>query len=208
MFLLYNNENDMVRKANKIIDNYANSNREKFKKLFELFHLLVFLDAGNLKIDKIIPNEPGDFIIESENKRCIVEITSVFGNKEENIKMKSILNRIFGFTEELEIENEIIFDNEVMKELFLKKISEKENKNYTNNQNIEKSFLLIVTGEYDNCPATGSWFLKLLQREELLFKKKFDEVWVLDYFASGKDNGPVVIKDFYNDFLEYKSIFN
>ena len=117
MFLLYSNENNIAKKANEIINNYKNSNREKLKKKFELFHLLVFLEKANLKNLKIIPNEPGDFIIKNENEKYVIEVTSVFGNKDENIKMKSILNKIFGVSEESKNENEISFDNEVMKKI-------------------------------------------------------------------------------------------
>jgi len=208
MFLLYSNENYIAKKANEIINNYKNSNREKLKKKFELFHLLVFLEKANLKNLKIIPNEPGDFIIKNENEKYVIEVTSVFGNKDENIKMKSILNKIFGVSEESKNENEISFDNEVMKKIFLKKITEKEKKDYISSQKATKSFLLIVTGEFNNCSITGSWFLKFLRKEELLFKKSFDKVWILDYFASGKDNGPIIIKDFYNEFIEYKNIYS
>ncbi len=72
--------------------------------------------------------------------------------------------------------------------------------------NVDKSFLLIVTGEYDNCSITGSWVLKFLQKNELIFKKSFDKIWILDYFASGKDGGPIVMNDFYNEFVKYKKI--
>ena len=208
MCLLYSKEKSITKKARNIINDYDNSEREKNKKLFELFHLLVFLDVANLKFDKIIPNEPGDFIIEHKNEKYMIEIVLILGNDNENIKMKNILKKLFAFKNEFEISNQIIFNNQKMKKLFLKKLEEKDGKDYGSNQNISKKYLLIVTGEYDNCSVTGGWFLKFLQKEELYLEKNFDKVMILDYFASGKNNDPMAIKDFYNEFHEYKNISN
>ena len=208
MFLLYENESKITKNAQKIINNYNSSNREKKKKLFELFHLLVFLEISNFKNNKIFPNEPGDFIIKNNNEKYMVEVTTVFGNKEENIKMNNMLNSIFGFENGDKNYNEIKFVNSSMKNLFLKKLKDKQEKNYRDGLNIDKSFLLIVTSEYDNCSITGSWVLKFLQKNELIFKKTFDKIWILDYFASGKDGGPIVMNNFFSEFIEYKKILD
>lgn len=208
VFLLYENENKITKNAKKIINNYNSSNREKKKKLFELFHLLVFLEISNFKNNKIFPNEPGDFIIKNTSEKYMVEVTTVFGNKEENIKMNNMLNSIFGFENGDKNYDEIKFVNSLMKNLFLKKLKDKQEKNYRDGLNIDKSFLLIVTGEYDNCSITGSWVLKFLQKNELIFKKTFDKIWILDYFASGKDGGPIVMNDFFSEFIEYKKILD
>lgn len=208
VFLLYENESKITKNAQKIINNYNSSNREKKKKLFELFHLLVFLEISNFKNNKIFPNEPGDFIIKNNNEKYMVEVTTVFGNKEENIKMNNMLNSIFGFENGDKNYNEIKFVNSSMKNLFLKKLKDKQEKNYRDGLNIDKSFLLIVTSEYDNCSITGSWVLKFLQKNELIFKKTFDKIWILDYFASGKDGGPIVMNNFFSEFIEYKKILD
>lgn len=206
MFLLYESENKVAKNAKKIINSYTRSNREKKKKMFELFHLLVFLELSNFKNNKIVPNEPGDFIIKNNNEKYMVEITTVFGNKDENIKLNNMLNSIFDFENSNKNDDEIKFINSSMRNLFLKKLKDKQEKNYRDGLNIDKSFLLIVTGEYDNCSITGSWVLKFLQENELIFKKTFDKIWILDYFASGKDGGPIVMNDFYSEFIEYKKI--
>ena len=206
MFLLYESEGKMAKNAKNIINSYNNSNREKKKKVFELFHLLVFLEISNFKKNKIVPNEPGDFIIKNNNEKYMVEVTTIFGNKEENIKMNNILNNIFNFGNDDKKDLETKFVNISMRNLFLKKLKDKQEKNYMDGLNVDKSFLLIVTGEYDNCSITGSWVLKFLQKNELIFKKSFDKIWILDYFASGKDGGPIVMNDFYNEFVKYKEI--
>ena len=97
MFILYENENKIAKKAKKSINNYHISNREKKKKMFELFHLLVFLEQINSKKFKIVPHEPGDFIIEIKNRKYMIEITTIFGDKDENIKITNMLNSIFKF---------------------------------------------------------------------------------------------------------------
>ncbi len=208
MFLLYENEKNVVKNSNKILKDYAMSPREKKKKIFELFHFLVFLEIIHLKKFKIIPNEPGDFILEKNNKRYLVEVTTVFGNKEEHIKMNNILCFLFDFEHSEGNNNQMMFHNHSMKTMFLKKLKDKQAKNYTTDIKVDKSFLLIVTGEYDNCPVTGSWFLKFLQENEIMVKKTFDKIWILDYFSSGKDSGPIAIKDFYSEFIEYKKIIS
>ncbi len=208
MFLLYENEFNIVESSKEIINNYTKSNREKKKKLFELFHLLIFLELSDLKCDKIIPNEPGDFIIENNNERYMIEVTTIFGGKEGNIKINNQLNYIFGFENIVGDNNEIGPTNSSMKTLFLKKLKEKQEKNYVNDLNIDKSFLLIVTGEYNNCPITGSWVLKFLQENEVIIKQTFNKIWILDYFSSGRDGGPTVIKDYYNEFINYKKILS
>ena len=47
MFLLYEDEVKIAENAKKIINSYTSSNREKKKKMFELFHLLIFLELSD-----------------------------------------------------------------------------------------------------------------------------------------------------------------
>lgn len=208
MFLLYENEVKIAENAKKIISSYTSSNREKKKKMFELFHLLIFLELSDFRNNEIVPNEPGDFILKNNNESYMVEVTTIFGNKEENIKLNNMLNSIFDFKNNDKNIDGIKFVNSSMKNLFLNKLKDKQEKNYSDGLNVDKNFLLIVTGEYDNCAITGSWVLKFLQKNELVFKKTFDRIWILDYFASGKDGGPIVMNDFYSKFIEYKKILD
>ncbi len=208
MFLLYEDEVKIAENAKKIINSYTSSNREKKKKMFELFHLLIFLELSDFRNNEIVPNEPGDFILKNNNESYMVEVTTIFGNKEENIKMNNMLNSIFNFKINDKNIDEIRFVNSSMKNLFLNKLKDKQEKNYSDGLNVDKNFLLIVTGEYDNCATTGSWVLKFLQKNELVLKKTFDKIWILDYFASGKDGGPIVMSDFYSEFIWYKKILD
>lgn len=176
--------------------------------MFELFHLLIFLELSDFRNNEIVPNELGDFILKNNNESYMIEVTTIFGNKEENIKLNNMLNSIFDFKNNDKNIDGIKFVNSSMKNLFLNKLKDKQEKNYSDGLNVDKNFLLIVTGEYDNCAITGSWVLKFLQKNELVFKKTFDRIWILDYFASGKDGGPIVMNDFYREFIEYKKILD
>ena len=98
---LYRNENKIAYKSNEIIEKYYKgvSEREKFKKKEELFHLLVLIDLANNdkkeKINEVIPNEPGDaIIIDKDNNKHLFEIFKVFGD-EENILMRKLIENIF-----------------------------------------------------------------------------------------------------------------
>ena len=180
------------------------TNREKNKKMIELFHLLVFLDIGKINYDEIIPHEPGDFIIKFPNKNVMVEILTAFGGAKENIEMEKIIKKI------LKLKNDKYEDlkptNETMKKIVIKKVEEKQNKRYQSNIKIDEKILLIATIEYENCPTTGSWAEKLINESEFNFEGVFDKIWVLDYNASSKEVGPTITTNFEKDFFEYKKI--
>ena len=80
------------------------------------------------------------------------------------------------------------------------------NKEYLNNDNYDDKILLIVTGEYENCPATGSWIIKFLEEKNFDINK-YDCLWILDYFSSSKDNGPTIIKNPIEEIKKYKEYF-
>lgn len=206
MFLLCAEEKSIAMEVLKINNNYELSNREKNKKNDELFHLLVFLKYKNMKYDKIIPNEPGDFIIEKDKKNIMVEVTTVFGNKDSNIAIQQMLNKLFNRGNNLDIDLNLSFDDENMKNLFLKQLEQKQNKRYECNVSINKKILLIVTSEYDNCAITGNWVLKILKSKDFNIKDSFNDIWLLDYFSSGIDNGPTIIENFSEEFKNYKNI--
>ena len=144
MWLLYKKEKEIVKKAKKIISNFNYSKREEKKKLFELFHLLVFLEITDVIYDSILPHDPGDFILKKGNSNTMIEITTVFGNKNNNIAMTNILSNLFKIPTKNTTNNNLIFETNFMKNLFLTQLKEKQNKNYNLKLPINKRILLIV----------------------------------------------------------------
>lgn len=91
---LYTFESDIAKKSRRIINSYVEefNNKDFIKKSIELFHLLSFLDVnGDFEnIHKVIPNEPGDFIVTINGKDILYEVITVFGD----IEAKSITNLV------------------------------------------------------------------------------------------------------------------
>lgn len=194
---LYRNENKIAYKSNEIIEKYYKgvSEREKFKKKEELFHLLVLIDLANNdkkeKINEVIPNEPGDaIIIDKDNNKHLFEIFKVFGD-EENILMRKLIENIFkGGSRE---EKYCYFDAEKMKGILLKKLSDKNDKDYLLDSEYTTKNILIVTCEHNRCAIAGEWVGILLGKvlQQQFTMKNYDNLFLLDYMASGKDGGPI-----------------
>ena len=200
-FLLYKHENKIVKNCNKVLRKYNFNNKDKQKKLHELFHVLTFLDISGIKYRHMTPNEPGDFIVTIKGKKTMIEVVRCFGKKESNKLMNKSLKEVFNSQKSIV---NIRFNNEEMKKSFIKSINKKQDTSY----NFDNKILLIVTAEYDNCSVTGSWFLKYLEKDVLDNIDNFDEIWVIDYFSSGKDNGPTVMTDLKLELSEYKKLFS
>ena len=187
---------------------YGASNKEKIQKENELFHLLCFLYLdNNLKLyNKIIPHEPGDFLIQEKNRNTMIEVVEVFGNDKTYIDIRNRLNNIFKRKIKRKTEGLYCFSFKESINSFNKVFVDKNtNKEYLDNDKYDKKILLIVTGEYDNCPTTGNWIIKFLEEKNFEINK-YDYLWVLDYFSSPKDNGPIIIKNTIEEIKEYKKL--
>lgn len=207
---LYDWEDELAKIVKEKLKFYGNSNKERIKKETELFHLLCFfhLDNNFELYNKIIPNEPGDFLLQEKENNVVIEIVEIFGNKETYINIKNRLNWVFkrkisylkdelyGFTLNESINK--------FNELFCKKNTDKK---YLVDGQYNKKILLIVTGEYENCPATGNWIIKFLEEKDFEINK-YECIWVLDYFSSSKDNGPTIIKNTIEEIKKYKNFFD
>lgn len=172
-------EDEIAKIVKEKLKFYGNSNKESIKKENELFHLLCFLHLYNKfeLYNKIIPNEPGDFLLQEKEKNAVIEIVEIFGNKETYINIKNRINcvfkrknshtkdEIYGFTMNESINK--------FNELFWKKNTDK---NYLFDEQYNKKILLIVTGEYENCPATGNWIIKFLEEKDFEINK-YDCIW-------------------------------
>lgn len=200
-FVLCKNEILIVGKCNEILEDYNVKNREKQKKLYELFHLLTFFDISGIKYKSIKANEPGDFIVKIKGKETMIEVVTNFGNRRSNKMMIDNIKKVFSFNVYV---GDTHFDTEEMKENFERSINKKQNSHYDFNNKV----LLIVTAEYDNCPVTGAWYLKHLEKNILNNIDNFDEIWAIDYFSSGKDNGPTITTDLKSELIEYKEQFD
>ena len=193
---LYKNEKKVVLQCNKIIDKFYSdkSKREQEKKKHELFHLLTLIDMNCITwgyaIKEVVPHEPGDaIIIDKSGNKHLIEIFYVFGD-EENIEIKKLMKNIFGDDTESYIYN--TFDNEKMKSLFLSKLADKNEKDYLKDEQYKTRNILVVTCEYNRCAITSNWVLAKMGTDisEALKEKNYDNLYVIDYMSSGKDEGP------------------
>lgn len=210
------NKNYLLEKEKILADivkenlkNYGSSNKEKIQKENELFHLLCFLYLdNNLKLhNKIIPHEPGDFLIQEKNRNTMIEVVEVFGNGKTHMNIRNRLNHIFERKIMRNKEGVYCFSLEESINSFNKSFFDKNtNKEYLNNDNYDEKVLLIVTGEYENCPATGIWIIKFLEEKNFDINK-YNYLWILDYFSSSKDNGPTIIKNPIEEIKKYKEYF-
>lgn len=205
---LYNREKVIANLAKRKLQNYGNY-KERAKKENELFHLLCFLDI-NKKIDlydNIEPHEPGDFIININDKKIMIEVVECFGNPDTYMDVVNKLNNIF--------KRKIYRPNQGKYSFTIKEsidqfravfINKNENKEYLNNKEFDKTILLLVTGEYENCSITGNWIEKFLEEKDFDINQ-YDKICVIDYFASMKDGGPSIMKNVLEEIKEYKNIF-
>ena len=204
-FKLYIDEKNLVNLIVNKLDSYGDSNKETIQKQNELFHLLCFLD-----IDKqlslynyIYPNEPGDFILKRRDKKILFEVTECFGNKDSYMYINNQLNNLFG--RKKKVTSNYAFSIEEAKHKIKELIKIKNSKNYNDNNEYDEVILLIVTGEYTGCSSTGNWIIKYLDSCDI--KNCIYKVYILDYFASGKDGNPIIIKNVIKEIDDLKKYF-
>jgi len=209
-FNLYRDEQKLACKANEIINDYyqEENKREQEKKKHELFHLLVLLDLVEhfdffADYKEIRPNEPGDaIIIDEKDNKHLIEIFRVFGdieNKIINKKMNNIFNSSYDFEEYSK------FDLDKMSGILLDKLFEKNNKEYLKDDQYKTKNILVVTCEHNRCAICGNWIVinAAKKLEASINIKNYDNVYVVDYMASGKDGGPVAF-NLENTIAEFK----
>ena len=204
-FKLYIDEKNLVNLIVNKLDSYGDSNKELIQKQNELFHLLCFLD-----IDKqlslynyIYPNEPGDFILKRRDKKILFEVTECFGNKDSYMHINNQLNNLF--CRKKKDTSNYAFSIEEAKHKIKELIKIKNSKNYNDNNEYDEVILLIVTGEYSGCSSTGNWIIKYLDSCDI--KKSIYKVFILDYYASGKDGNPIIIKNVIKEIDNLKKYF-
>lgn len=209
MFELHKDEKIIVDLVRDKLKNYSVNNKEFIKKENELFHLTCYLkEKDELELLKYIsPNEPGDFIIEKNNKKIVIEVAECFGNISTYKSIKKKLNSIFQRVNTIN-DDEYKFTNEECKKKFnLIFFNKNKDKVYLDSELYDKKILLIITGEYYNCPVTGSWFEKFLNID-VFDCNRFDDIWILNYFSSGKDNGPTIFSNVINNVIDYQNMYN
>lgn len=192
------------------------STSDPLKKHRELFHYLVFQSVkegiGSINMREIrMPKdgEGADIELSSQDKKKrSIEITECLDGKNSYKDFRHSINRLIngrGNSDVKENHNE----REGLTKMFFSDLNKK-------NSNIEKykkngysTELLIVTDEEcNNCPITGTWVEKFLDKKIVeRTKNMFDKVYVLVYHASGKDGGPV-IREYPKDYYYYQSLIN
>lgn len=203
---LYSDEEKIVKLVVDKLNGYGNSSKELIQKQNELFYLLCFWDIdGKMSLyDSISPNEPGDFLLIKNKKKVLIEVTECFGNESSYAYMHNRLNELFNRNKKI-ITNYAFTIEEVI-ERIRKLISDKNYKDYNKNNEYDEVILLIVTGEYTGCSSIGNWIIKYLDSSEI--GKSNYKVYILDYFASGRDGYPIIIKNVINEIDTFKSYFN
>ena len=204
-FKLYSEEKNIIKISKEILKDYGNSNKELFQKENELFHLLCFFNLDNkLELLKnIMPNEPGDFLLNFKNKKILIEIAECFGNQKTYEYINNQLNILYDRKNKDKYCGDYKFSIDEVKTKLKDILIEKNNKNYNKYNEYDKIILLIVTGEYYNCPVTGNWLVKFLSVEDI--EKSMYTIYVLNYFASSKDDNPIIIKNIKNEIIEYQN---
>jgi len=205
---LYTLEEEIVKKTEEIMKQYKDefNNKDFIKKSIELFHLLTYLSTnGNLEnVTRISPNEPGDFVVFSENKGILIEVVTVFGDAEAK-KMNDFIKEV------LEVPMSSLCDStelpvmDVNKlHIQLKKVlADKQEKPYFHEY--ENTMLLLVTSEHDRC-GTVPWYL-VENTEDSIYEfinKTQSNIKILNYFSSGMNGNPstsniITEIDLYND---------
>ncbi len=200
-YFLYKKEKEIMKKSEYIVINSdfgkKLNNKDKTKKIYELFHLLVYFNIKKIEYEKIEPCDPGDFIVTFKNTKVLYELSSAFGY-EDNEKIEFILNNIRDNKKVVHYKSLFQYKNNLMADTLLSDLNKKNEidyDKYKRKYKFSKKILLIATIEYDNCPLTGPWFVKFL--DILGNYKSFDKICLLDYNSNCKDEpGPNVVDDF------------
>lgn len=204
-FKLYSDEEKIIKLVTDKTTSYVALGKELIQKQNELFHLLCFLDLDERisLYDCIEPHEPGDFLIGNNGKKTLVEVTECFGNKDSYIYINNQLNILFNRIKR--VSSDYAFSIEDAKEKIKELICDKNGKDYNSNNEYDEVILLIVTGEYTGCSSTGNWIIKYL--DSCNIKNCIYKVYILDYFASGKDGNPIIIKNVIKEIDDFKNYF-
>lgn len=191
-FSFYENEDKIKKIVNKKI---KGNSEECAKRKRELFHLLVFLElSSDYSKDDYEMREAPDAEIVHNGQKIGVEISEVFDGAASYNEFRSRLNSFLsnnnterfaqGDPNEASVQMEKVFNRKVSK---LRKIYSKE---------YDYNVLLIVTAECKENPESiiKHWYERYYGAEKL--RKMdciFDEAYFLNYGASGKDGGPVLM---------------
>lgn len=211
---MYEFELELTKKINRMHPSKI-SNEDK-KKRRELFHLLVFMNSLGeyrkyLKY-RVIFSERPDFILKKIfSKRIGVEITEVIDFYQNNKKMNDYLDNLLEQGNKIQSKDPLIQKcskdaKEKIKEQCNKKAHKLNEKGWNK---FDKNILLLVTMESEDnpCNVTGFWFERVLIKNEILeLKKGFSDIYVLNYSASSRDNGPIVVD--MDEIIKYREMLH
>ncbi len=191
-FSFYENE-DKIKKI--VVKKIKGNSEECAKRKRELFHLLVFLElSSDYSKDNYEMREAPDAEIMHNGQKIGVEIAEVFDGAVSYNEFRSRLNSFLsnnnterfaqGDPNKASAQMEKVFNRKVSK---LRKIYSKE---------YDYNVLLIVTTECKENPEPilKHWYERYCGAEKLRkMDGTFDEVYFLNYGASGKDGGPILM---------------
>lgn len=192
---IYTCENDIAIKTKNIMKRHILefNNKDFIKKSIELFHLLTYLDvSGDLdKTQSIIPNEPGDFLVNISGKEILYELVTVFGDKE----AKEITDHVKDILKINDTSQNDTFTFPVMNTAklgpqFKKVLLNKKNKSYF--LDYECTILLLVTSEHGRS-GTVPWYLVENMEDNVndFISTTQSSIKMMNYYRSGMDGNPV-----------------
>lgn len=208
-FKMCTNEEAILKKVNLILKNYGNSNKNKRKKEDELFYYLCFLDVDNrlYLYKKVSPNEPGDLILEENGKKHLIEVLTCFGNDNSYFCFQKRMNELF--KRKTKTNNKYnkkkygYHIKEGIKQFFID-YEKKCDKEYVKTKMYDYVELLIVTAEYESC--IPNWMTRYISKNS--FKNNpFDRIMIIDYFSSGRNGDPTIIKDYIKELEREDAIY-
>lgn len=210
--LLYTGEYKISKKVIEIMTPYRQSlvltsNKDFNKKSIELFHLLTHFEINkNLKnVKKIVPHEPGDFLVTINGNDVLYEVVTVFGDKEAKV-INDLVKYLLNIKNTEPVTGYLQMDVNKLSSQFKRVLNEKKEKQYFSE--FDHSVLLLVTSEHDRSGTTPWYLVDELESDVKEFINKTESsIECMNYFSSGKDGNPTT-SNIKEEILLYKACFN
>ena len=200
MLIRKNIEKKIVKKVLKHIPFSEPDNNNTLKKRRELFHFFVF---NNLFDDKYLyvcqpKDENGDIMFRNvkTGEMLLMEITEAMPSDNAYCRFRNIVDAAIGQRQERAMDkknDDYQISNSASKLLDILDNKNIKSRKYRSN-NMPVCLLIVTSEETENCPVTGPWIDKFVDKRNISNTKYFfDEIYILDYYANPKDGSPVVL---------------
>lgn len=193
-YFLYTREKMIAKQTCSIMSQYKEKINEKefIKKSIELFHLLTYMDVSenSQNVQKIRPNEPGDFLVTINNTEVLYELVTVFGDIESK-GIIDLIRKILKIDDTKDVDT-FAFQNmdlDKLEIIFRRMVREKKEKQYF--VDYKQAVLLLITTEHDRC-GTSPWYLiKDFEKDinEFIVETQ-SSIKIMNYYSDGKAGDP------------------